>query len=119
MMVLILDLSTVLLPSFLSIHPTSVISIQNGGKTKNLNILLYCSFGFFMAVLFSSNFYVTCDSQDSRTVHPNNLCDFFPLFSLNDTKKVNFSFAFFSNSEKFAIKMENDELGFLNKFLLV
>ena len=74
-------------PHSFYIDSLSVISIQNGGKPTILNILTYCSYGFLVEVLFSSNFYVTCDRQGSRAVYPNNLGDFFPLISLNDNRK--------------------------------
>ena len=77
------------------IGPVSVISLFKWWETKNLNILVYCPYGLFVAVLVFSKFYATCDRQGSKAVHSNNLGDFFPLFSLNDNKKENCYFAFF------------------------
>ena len=109
-----------LLPSPYYIDPASVISIFKWWETKKfeyfsiLSLWLFCcSFVFFH---FLCNLWQTVGraARLCILVNSNNLGDFFPLFSLNDNKKANCSFAFFSNSERFAWKVMI--LCFLNKF---
>ena len=103
-----------LLPVILTLFLLSLFKMV--GKPSNLNILAYCSYGLFVAVLFSSNFYAICDRQGSRAVHPNNLGDFFPLFSLNDNRKANCFLPLFPILK--SLQKENDDFMLLEQVSL-